>query len=66
MAMKRLIPLHGKNYIEILGKDTKKFLQGLVTNDMNHLSATQQPILATGLLNPKVEEDGSFLFNHLL
>lgn len=48
-----IIPLHGKNYIEIIGKDTKKFLQGLITNDMNSLTPNQ-PILASALLNPKV------------
>ncbi len=51
--------LNSRQYFEIIGKDTKKFLQGLLTNDMNLLDGKRN-CLAAAVLNPKVT---SRLFN---
>jgi glycine cleavage system aminomethyltransferase T len=48
-----LIPLHGKHYIEVKGPDTRKFLQGLISNDIYSLT-TDKPIMTALLLAPKV------------
>jgi folate-binding Fe-S cluster repair protein YgfZ len=50
-----LIPLHGKHYISVKGPDTRKFLQGLISNDIYSLT-NEKPIMASLLLAPKVRE----------
>lgn len=47
------IPLFERKYFEVSGKDSRKFLQGLVTNDVNTLTEYGNS-LACGVLNPKV------------
>ncbi len=46
---KNLILLQDKKIIEISGKDRKKFLQGLITNDINKIS--ENKILYAAMLN---------------
>lgn len=42
-----------RGYVKVTGKDMKKFLQGVSTNDMNLLSGPKSA-LATAFLSPKV------------
>lgn len=58
-----IIPLNNRKYIEINGKDTKKFLQGLITNDINSLTK-ENSVIVSALLNPKVFL--SLLFSSLI
>lgn len=47
-----IIPLHKRHYFRIEGRDTFKFLQGLITNDMNLLQE-EEDCLACAILSPK-------------
>ena len=46
------IPLPKRNYFKIEGRDTYKFLQGIITNDIHQLKE-QNVCLACAILNPK-------------
>lgn len=46
------IPLPKRNYFRIEGRDTFKFLQGIITNDIHQLQE-QNDCLACAILNPK-------------
>jgi folate-binding Fe-S cluster repair protein YgfZ len=52
-ARKKLfIPLHKLHYFRIEGRDTYKFLQGIITNDI-YLLKEKNDCLACAILNPK-------------
>jgi hypothetical protein len=46
------IPLHQRSYFRIEGRDTFKFLQGIITNDIHQLKEPSD-CLACAILNPK-------------
>jgi hypothetical protein len=58
--MKKIIPLPDRCFIEISGDDRKKFLQGLITNDIN--LASENNLIYSAMLNAQ----GRFLYDFFI
>merc|ERR1711973_695578 len=52
-APRKIAPLSHRSLIEVNGKDGGQLLQGLITNDMNTLNLSSNPLLYSMLLNEK-------------
>jgi len=52
-APRKIAPLSHRSLIEVNGKDGGQLLQGLITNDMNTLNVSSNPLLYSMLLNEK-------------
>jgi folate-binding Fe-S cluster repair protein YgfZ len=62
--MTQTITLKDRSILEITGADRKKFLQGLITNDIN--KATEKNLIYSAMLNAQVASFMIFLFSKLV
>lgn len=58
--MRFMAPISNRGILSLSGKDAKKFLQGLITNDINQLSETKA--IYTAFLTPQ----GKFLYDFFI
>jgi folate-binding Fe-S cluster repair protein YgfZ len=49
-----IVPITDFSYIQIKGPDSLKYLQGLVTNDVNKFKNNGSKCISSALLSPKV------------